>query len=186
MAGSINKVILVGRLGQDPKLSYLPSGSPVANFSVATDESYKDRDGNKVERTEWHRVAVYGRSAEFCGNYLSKGRLVYIEGALRTRAWDDQQGQKRYTTEVVVTAPGHTVQGLDSRGQAAEAPMGDEGFAPRRAPQGEGGGYAPRRPQGASGGGQRPAGGPSRQQQPEEDLGPAFPSEASGMDDVPF
>jgi single-strand DNA-binding protein len=188
MAGSINKVILVGRLGQDPKLTYLPSGSPVANFSVATDESYKDREGNKVERTEWHRVAVYGRSAEFCNNYLSKGRLVYIEGTLRTRSWDDQQGQKRYTTEVVVTGPGHTVQGLDSRGQTAEAPAGDEGFTPRRAPQSQGDeGFEPRRPPQGQGGGPRGGGAP-RQQQPQhdEDLGPAFPSEASGMDDVPF
>jgi single-strand DNA-binding protein len=175
MAGSINKVILVGRLGQDPKLTYLPSGSPVAEMSVATDESFKDRDGNKQERTEWHRVKVFGRSAEFCNNYLSKGRLVYVEGTLRTRSWEDQQGQKRYMTEVVVTAPGHTVQGLDSRGQTAEAPMGgDEGFAPRRSPQGQGSG--PR----------RDAGGPPRQSPPDEDLGPAFPSEASGMDDVPF
>ena len=85
MAGSLNKVLLIGRLGQDPKLSYLPSGQPVANFNVATDESFKDKDGNKVERTEWHRVAVYGKSAEFCANYLTKGSLVYIEGTLRTR-----------------------------------------------------------------------------------------------------
>ncbi|KHK03263.1 single-stranded DNA-binding protein [Desulfovibrio sp. TomC] len=196
MAGSINKVILVGRLGQDPKLTYLPSGQPVAEFSVATDESYKDREGNKVDRVEWHRVKVFGRSAEFCNNYLAKGRLVYIEGAIRTRSWDDQQGQKRYITEVVVTAPGHTVQGLDSRsGQTADAPMGDEGFAPQQPPrrpgpaaggQGgpQGGGYgggAPRQ----QGGAPRPqhGGGQSR---PDEDLGPAFPSEASGMDDVPF
>lgn len=192
MAGSINKVILVGRLGQDPKLTYLASGSPVANFSVATDESYKDRDGNKVERTEWHRVAVYGRSAEFCGNYLAKGRLVYIEGTLRTRSWDDQQGQKRYTTEVVVTGPGHTVQGLDSRGgMAADAPMGDEGFAPQGGQQGgrrsyQGGGQGGQ--QGGGYGGPRGGQGAPRQQQshPDEDLGPAFPSEASGMDDVPF
>jgi len=173
MAGSINKVILVGRLGQDPKLTYLPSGSPVAEMSVATDESFKDRDGNKVERTEWHRVKVFGRSAEFCNNYLSKGRLVYIEGTLRTRSWEDQQGQKRYMTEVVVTGPGHTIQGLDSRGQAAEAPMGAEGGAPQPG----------RRPQQ---GGQRPPQGAPRQSYPDEDLGPAFPSEASGMDDVPF
>ena len=198
MAGSINKVILVGRLGQDPKLTYLPSGQPVAEFSVATDESYKDRDGNKVDRVEWHRVKVFGRSAEFCNNYLAKGRLVYIEGAIRTRSWDDQQGQKRYITEVVVTAPGHTVQGLDSRGgQTAEAPMGgEEGFAPQQqprrpgpavggqsAPQGGYGGTAPR-PQGSA---PRPQpGGAPRQPYPEDDLGPAFPSEASGMDDVPF
>jgi single-strand DNA-binding protein len=181
MAAGINKVILVGRLGQDPKLTYLPSGSPVAEMSVATDESYKDREGNKVDRVEWHRVKVFGRSAEFCNNYLSKGRLVYVEGTLRTRSWDDQQGQKRYTTEVVVTGPGHTIQGLDSRGQAAEAPMGDEGFAP--APQQGRRSYAQGGPQGGSGG--RPQGG-ARQAHPDEDLGPAFPSEASGMDDVPF
>ena len=198
MAGSINKVILVGRLGQDPKLNYLPSGQPVAEFSVATDESYKDREGNKVEKTEWHRVKVFGRSAEFCNNYLAKGRLVYIEGSIRTRSWDDQQGQKRYTTEVVVSGPGHTVQGLDSRGgMAADAPMGDEGFAPqqggggRRPYQGGGqqGGYGGQRGGGQQGGG--PQGGAPRQpqpqpQHPDEDLGPAFPSEASGMDDVPF
>jgi len=178
MAGSLNKVILIGRLGQDPKLTYLPSGSPVAELSVATDESYKDRDGNKVERTEWHRVKVFGRSAEFCNNYLSKGRLVYVEGTLRTRSWDDQQGQKHYMTEVVVTAPGHTIQGLDSRGQTAEAPGPDEGFAP-----------SPRRPQ-PQGGQRRDAGGPQggapRPSHADEDPGPAFPSEASGMDDVPF
>ncbi len=199
MAGSINKVILVGRLGQDPKVTYMTNGNPVANLSVATDDSYKDREGNKVERTEWHRVAVYGRSAEFCGNYLTKGSLVYIEGTLRTRSWDDQQGQKRYTTEVVISGMGHTIQGLSGRaGQTAEAPMGDEGFAPRRGggqqggqqggygnqPGGQGG--APRQGgQGGQGGG-RPQQGGNRQPYPEDDLGPAFPSEASGMDDVPF
>ncbi|QAZ68404.1 single-stranded DNA-binding protein [Solidesulfovibrio carbinolicus] len=198
MAGSINKVILVGRLGQDPKLNYLPSGQPVAEFSVATDESYKDREGNKVEKTEWHRVKVFGRSAEFCNNYLAKGRLVYIEGSIRTRSWDDQQGQKRYMTEVVVSGPGHTVQGLDSRGgQTAEAPVGgDEGFAPRRGggqqggygnqPGGQGGGYGGAPRQGGQQAGGRPQQGGGRQSYPEDDLGPAFPSEASGMDDVPF
>jgi single-strand DNA-binding protein len=199
MAGSINKVILVGRLGQDPKLTYLASGSPVAEFSLATDESYKDRDGNKVDRVEWHRVKVFGRSAEFCNNYLSKGRLVYVEGTIRTRSWDDQQGQKRYITEVVVTGPGHTVQGLDSRGgQTADAPMGgDEGFAPQQpprrpgpaagqgGPQGgaQGGGYGGGAPRQQGGGRPQQGGG---QPYPDEELGPAFPSEASGMDDVPF
>ncbi|GAB6038858.1 single-stranded DNA-binding protein [Fundidesulfovibrio butyratiphilus] len=174
MAGSINKVILVGRLGQDPKLTYLPSGAPVAEFSLATDESYKNREGQKVEQTEWHRVKVFGRSAEFCGNYLSKGRLVYVEGQLRTRSWEDQQGQKRYITEVVVSAPGHTIQGLDSRGGASAAPS-----------EYEQGGYGGPR-SGPQGGGQR--GAPAqRQQRPSQDPGPeAFPSEASGMDDVPF
>ncbi|MYL81719.1 single-stranded DNA-binding protein [Desulfovibrio aerotolerans] len=202
MAGNINKVILVGRLGQDPKLTYLPSGQPVANFSVATDESYKDREGNKVERVEWHRVAVYGRSAEFCGNYLTKGSLVYIEGTLRTRSWDDQQGQKRYTTEVIVSGMGgQTIQGLSGRGgQTADAPMGDDGFAPQQqprrpaaaaggqgAPQGgqQGGGYGGGAPR-PQGGAPRPQPGGGRQPYPDDEPGPAFPSEASGMDDVPF
>ncbi|HML62166.1 single-stranded DNA-binding protein [Solidesulfovibrio sp.] len=191
MAGSINKVILVGRLGQDPKLTYMPSGSPVAEMSVATDESYKDREGNKVDRVEWHRVKVFGKSAEFCGNYLAKGRLVYVEGTLRTRSWEDQQGQKRYMTEVVVTGPGHTIQGLDSRGgMAAEAPMGDEGFQGRRSYQGGGQGGGGQG--GAPRGGQQnaPRGGQNgtrgNQPYPDEEPGPAFPSEASGMDDVPF
>ena len=199
MAGSINKVILVGRLGQDPKLTYMPSGSPVAEMSVATDESYKDREGNKVDRVEWHRVKVFGKSAEFCGNYLAKGRLVYVEGTLRTRSWEDQHGQKRYMTEVVVTGPGHTIQGLDSRGgMAAEAPMGDEGFQGRRSYQGgggqggQGGGQgAPRGGYGGQGGQGGPRGGQQNaprgnQPYPDEEPGPAFPSEASGMDDVPF
>ena len=202
MAGSINKVILVGRLGQDPKLNYLPSGQPVAEFSVATDESYKDREGNKVEKTEWHRVKVFGRSAEFCNNYLGKGRLVYIEGSIRTRSWDDQQGQKRYMTEVVVSGPNHTITFLDSRGgQTADAPMGDEGFAPqqpRRPGGGQGGGQGGGWSGGQGGqpaapgagrpqqGGNRPPQGGARQPYPDDDPGPAFPSEASGMDDVPF
>jgi single-strand DNA-binding protein len=168
MAGSVNKVILIGRLGQDPKLAYLPSGTPAAEFTLATDESYKNREGQKVEQTEWHRVKVYGKSAEFCSNYLSKGRLVYVEGQLRTRSWEDQQGQKRYMTEVVVSGPGHTVTFLDSKGAGAGAPA-ESGDYPQKA-------QAAQRPQGRA---SQPA--PS-----DEDLGPAFPSEASGMDDVPF
>ncbi|MBI4803934.1 MAG: single-stranded DNA-binding protein [Desulfovibrio sp.] len=166
MAGSVNKVILVGRLGQDPKLTYLPSGQPAAEFTLATDESFKNREGQKEERTEWHRIKVYGKQAEVCANYLGKGRLVYIEGGLRTRSWEDQQGQKRYTTEIVVSAPGHTVQFMDSKGGGVEAAPG-EGAAERRS--------AP--PQ------QRQQ---NNRQQREDDHGPAFPSEASGMDDVPF
>jgi single-strand DNA-binding protein len=171
MAGSVNKVILIGRLGQDPKLAYLPSGTPAAEFTLATDESYKNREGQKVEQTEWHRVKVYGKSAEFCSNYLAKGRLVYVEGQLRTRSWEDQQGQKRYMTEVVVSGPGHTVQFMDSRGQAGDAPQGGGSEQYSGPPQGQGQNRKPRASQPA----------PS-----DEDLGPAFPSEASGMDDVPF
>lgn len=97
---ALNKVQLIGRLGQDVKLAYSKGGNPVASMSLATDESYMDRDGNKIERTEWHRVVLYGKVAENCNAFLSKGSLVYIEGSLQTRKWQDQQGNDRYTTEI--------------------------------------------------------------------------------------
>lgn len=97
---SVNKVILIGRLGQDPELKYTPSGSPVCNFSLATSENWVDKSGQKQEKTEWHRVVVWGKLAELCGQYLSKGREAYIEGKLQTRSYDDKEGNKRYTTEV--------------------------------------------------------------------------------------
>ena len=100
MARGINKVILVGNLGSDPELRYTGSGTAVCNFSLATSESYKDRDGNQVENTEWHRVVAWARLAEICGEYLKKGRQVYIEGQLQTRQWEDKDGNTRYTTEV--------------------------------------------------------------------------------------
>ena len=157
MAGSMNKVILIGRLGRDPELSYTPNGQARAKFSIATDEGYRDKQtGQKVERTEWHNIVAWRQTAEFCGNYLGKGRLVLVEGKLQTRKWQDQNtGQDRYMTEVVAD----NVQGLD------------------RAPD-----------NGQSGGQYQPQGGYQQHQpqQHEEDLGPAFPSEASGMDDVPF
>ncbi|MEF2144375.1 MAG: single-stranded DNA-binding protein [Desulfovibrionaceae bacterium] len=176
MAGSMNKVILIGRLGQDPKLSYTQSGQAVANFTLATDEGYRDRQsGQKVDRTEWHRVVAWRQAAEFCGNYLSKGRLVLVEGKLQTRKWQDQNGQDRYTTEIVA----NTVQGLDSRQDGAGAPAGG---APSGARQGQ-----PQRPPQQQGGGyQQPPQGNQAPNYEDEDLGPAFPSEASGMDDVPF
>jgi len=100
MAG-INKVILIGNLGRDPELRYTQNGQPVANFSLATSEQWTDKNsGEKVERTEWHRVVVWGRSAEHCSQYLAKGRTVYVEGRLQTREWEDKEGQKRSTTEV--------------------------------------------------------------------------------------
>ena len=108
----LNKVQIIGRLGKDPELRYSQSGTPVANLSVATDESYKDRDGNKVDRTEWHRVSVFQRQAENCANFLAKGSLVYVEGSLTTRKWQDQQGQDRYTTEIKA----ERVQFLDRKG----------------------------------------------------------------------
>ena len=167
----LNKVMIIGRLGRDPELRYSQTGSPICTLNIATDESYTDRDGNRVDRAEWHRVVVFQRVAENCAQYLTKGSLVYVEGSLQTRKWQDQQGQDRYSTEIKA----QRVQFLDRRGggdAAAGAPSGSEGCyaAPRR---------------------QAPAGRPQQpRQQPRqddyEDLGPAFPSEASGMDDVPF
>ena len=100
MAG-INKVILVGHLGRDPELRYTQSGQPVANFTLATSESYSKRDGEREERTEWHRIVAWGRLAEICAEYLSKGRQIYIEGRIQTREWEDREGEKRRTTEIV-------------------------------------------------------------------------------------
>ncbi len=100
---SVNKVILLGRLGQDPELKYTPGGSPVCNFSLATTESWTDKSGQKQEKTEWHRVVVWGKLAELCNQYLAKGRQAFLEGRLQTRAWDDKDGNKRYTTEILAS-----------------------------------------------------------------------------------
>ena len=98
---SVNKVILVGNLGKDPEVRYTQTGSAVANFSIATSEQWNDRDGKKQERTEWHNIVVWGKQAEHCGQYLSKGRQAYVEGSIRTRSYDDKSGNKRYITEIV-------------------------------------------------------------------------------------
>ena len=110
--GTINKAILVGRLGKDPEMKYTPSGTAVASFSIATNYSVKDGDGNYTDKTDWHNIVVFGRRAEFAGEYLSKGRLVYIEGRIQTRSWEDQNGNKRYITEIVSS----DVQLLGSKG----------------------------------------------------------------------
>jgi single-strand DNA-binding protein len=103
MSSSVNKVILVGRLGKDPEVRYTQGGKAVANFSIATDESYKDNDGEKQKKTEWHNIVVWGNSVEaFVQKYLHKGDMVYIEGKLQTRSWDDKDGNKKYTTEINV------------------------------------------------------------------------------------
>ncbi|MCD6570745.1 MAG: single-stranded DNA-binding protein [Deltaproteobacteria bacterium] len=101
MAGSVNKVILVGRLGKDPEMRFTQNGRPVTNFSIATNENWRDQSGERQERTEWHRIVTWGKLAENSAKLLSKGKLVYIEGRLQTRLWDDRDGNKRYTTEVV-------------------------------------------------------------------------------------
>ena len=116
MMAGINKVILIGRLGQDPEVRYTPSGVAVANFSIATSEEWTDKDsGEKKERTEWHRIVAWRRLGEICGEYLSKGRQVYVEGRLQTRSWEDRDGNKKYTTEIVAS----DVQFLGSRDMAA-------------------------------------------------------------------
>jgi single-strand DNA-binding protein len=98
---SVNKVILLGNLGSDPELRYTPSGRTVANFSIATSEQWTNKDGEKEEKTEWHRIVAWGRLGEICGEYLSKGSQIYIEGRIQTRAWEDKDGNKRYTTEII-------------------------------------------------------------------------------------
>jgi single-strand DNA-binding protein len=104
MSNSVNKVILVGRLGKDPEVKYTQSGKAVANFSIATDESYKNNDGEKVKKTEWHNIVVWGNSVEnFVQKYIHKGDMVYVEGKLQTRSWEDKEGNKKYTTEINVT-----------------------------------------------------------------------------------
>lgn len=101
MARGINKVILIGNLGADPEMKYTPSGTALCKFSLATTDRYKDREGQFQEKTEWHRVVAWEKLAEICGQYLSKGKQVYIEGRLQTRNWDDQEGKKHYMTEIV-------------------------------------------------------------------------------------
>jgi len=126
MAG-VNKVILVGNLGKDPETRYMPSGSAVTNITVATSETWKDKNtGEKKEQTEWHRVAFFNRLAEVAGEYLKKGSKVYVEGSIHTRKWQDQSGQDRYSTEI----KGSTLQMLDSRGGgSAEFPSAGAGGA---------------------------------------------------------
>ena len=146
MARGINKVILIGNLGADPETRAMPSGTTVANLRVATSESWRDKQtGEQQERTEWHRVALFGRLAEIAGEYLRKGSQVYIEGSLRTRKWQDKQGNERYSTEIV----GNELQMLGGRsGAAAGSPAGAAaaaGAAPSYSEESGGGGGSSRR-----------------------------------------
>ncbi len=159
--GTLNKVILVGRLGKDPELRYTQSGTPVANFPLATNEVYQDRSGNRQERTEWHRIVVWSKQAESVKNYLNKGRSALVEGSIQTRKWQDQEGKDRYTTEIKA----QRVVFLDSQAQATAA-----------AQQGEQAGNQNK-------GQEDPF---DFQNEGSENIGPAFPSEASAIDDIPF
>lgn len=165
MAGTYNKVFLLGRLGRDPELRYTPNGTPVANLSLATDESYIDREGNRQQKTEWHRIVVWNKQAESVAHYLSKGRQALVEGSLQTRKWQDQQGQDRYTTEIKA----QRVVFIDSMSQAtqqvSQSFQGQTDTAPSQS--------------------EDPFQWKSKDAD-QENFGPAFPSEASAIDDAPF
>lgn len=122
---SLNKVMLIGNLGKDPEVRYTPGGTAVASFSLATGEKFKNKNGEWEERTEWHNVVLWGRQAEVAGEYLSKGKTVYIEGRLQTRKWQDKDGRDRWTTEVV----GEKMQMLSARGEGGGRPSGRGGDA---------------------------------------------------------
>jgi single-strand DNA-binding protein len=153
---SVNKVILVGNLGRDPEVRYLPSGDPVANVTIATSSKYKSKTGEMVEETEWHRVTFFGKLAEIVGQYLKKGRSVYVEGRIKTRKYTDKDGVEKYATDIIA----NEMQMLGSREGMGE-PSGDE----------EGGGYS--RP--------APASRPAAVQRP---TAPAASKPSSGFDDM--
>jgi single-strand DNA-binding protein len=133
---SVNKVILVGRLGKDPETRYTSSGQAVCNFSMATDETFKDRAGERQKRTEWHRIVIWAKQAEIAQQYLRKGSLIYLEGRIQTRQWDDKEGQKRTTTEIVAT----NFRMLGGRGEGgAGAQASGMGDADSHAPSPSGG-----------------------------------------------
>ncbi|SFD66201.1 single-stranded DNA-binding protein [Pseudoalteromonas denitrificans] len=174
MARGVNKVILVGNLGQDPEVRYMPNGGAVANITLATADSYKDKNtGQMVDKTEWHRVVFFGKLAEIVGEYLRKGSQVYVEGKLQTRKWQDQQGQDKYTTEVVVDQFSGQMQMLGGRNDGAQAggfqkpaqqqqggfqkPQQQQGgFAPQQQAPAQQGGFAPQQQAPAQQGGFAP------------------------------
>ena len=124
--GSVNKVVLVGHLGGDPETRYTPSGAAVANFNMATNESWRDANGELQDKTEWHRCVMFGKSAELAGELLKKGQLVYVEGKLQTRNWEDKDGVKRYTTEVVCDMFTMLGRRRDNTGQANPVAAGND------------------------------------------------------------
>jgi single-strand DNA-binding protein len=173
MAGSVNKVILIGNLGRDPECRTFQNGGKVANLNIATTDTWKDRQtGEKRERTEWHRVAVFGPLADICERYLRKGSKVYLCGSLQTRKWQDQSGQDRYSTEVVLQGPGAEMTMLDP-------PRGGGGMS-----NGGGGGYDAGPPDGGYGGGYGGGGGGWDSSPPP---GPGRgPGGGDPEDDIPF
>ncbi|MGD9786354.1 MAG: single-stranded DNA-binding protein [Sulfuricellaceae bacterium] len=139
---SVNKVILIGNLGRDPETRYMPSGDAICNITLATTDTWKDKSGEKQERTEWHRVAFFGKLAEIAGEYLKKGSQVYVEGRLQTRKWQDKEGQDRYTTEIVADKM-QMLGGRGGGGNAFEVVEGGGGRSSGGASGGSRGGSAP-------------------------------------------
>jgi len=211
MAG-VNKVIIVGNLGKDPEVRFMPNGGAVANITVATSDSWKDKQtGEQKEKTEWHRVVMFGKLAEIAGEYLKKGSKVYLEGSLQTRKWTNQQGQDQYTTEIVLQGFNGVMQMLDSKSsqaggfqapaqqqgggfqqqnnqQQAQAPQQAYNQSSQAAQQSSGGGFQQQAPQQQGGfQGQQQGGGFQQQnnQQPAPKVNPQEPS-IDFDDDIPF
>ncbi len=155
----LNKVQLIGRLGKDPEMKYTSSGDPMVNFTLATSEYGRDRDGNRQDRTEWHNISVFGKVAEVCNNYIRKGSLVYLEGSIQTRKYQDKNGNDRYMTSINA----RTVQFLDKKGENSGFDNDYQGGQQRQS--------APKQQNNAM---------------PDDDYGSPFPSEASALDDMPF
>ncbi len=164
MAG-VNKAILVGNLGRDPELRHTQNGQAVVNFTLATSENWTDKNGERVERTEWHRIVVWGKTGEMCAQYLSKGRTVYVEGRIQTREWEDKDGNKRYTTEINA----QTVNFIGPRPSGAESGGGDYAASPSGGEQsgsGQSGGGQSGSGQSANSGGPADAGPPADEEIP--------------------
>ena len=177
MAGSVNKVIVIGHLGANPEVKYLPSGQPVCEMRVATSETYRDRNDQPAERTEWHRIVVWGKTAENCSKFLQKGRQVYVEGRLQTRSWDDKEGKKQYMTEIVA----NQVVFLGGGGGAREEGAREGGGYSR-----DSGGYSREPAYGGGGGG---GGGGGRYARPAAAEPPPMAAEHTDFaaeDDIPF
>ena len=184
----INKVILIGNLGQDPEVRYMPNGGAVTNITIATSESWKDKQsGEQKERTEWHRIVFMGKLAEFAGEYAQKGTQIYVEGKLQTRKWTDQSGQERYTTEVLVDSFNGEFRvlsnGRDNRGNQGQQPQNNQ--RPAQQPQGGNGNQRPaQQPQNNQAAAQQPQNRPAQQPQSAPPVYNEPPMDFD--DDIPF
>ncbi len=169
----LNKVMIIGRLGQNPEKRYTSSGEPVTTFSVATSEFSRDKEGNRQEKTEWHRIVVFGKSAESCSTYLAKGSLAYIEGRLQTNKWQDKQGNDRYTTEIIA----NNVRFLDKKGENSE----QNSYSAQNQYYKE-----DQYNNNNNNNNNKQASQANNNNSKEDDYGSPFPSEASSLDDMPF